>query len=181
VHEAGGFRQGASWSRFLRSTKQPELAVVLLEDMGALVGLAFALVGVTMAVVTGNGRWDGAGSLAIGVLLVLIATFLAQKMASLLLGESASPESIAAIRGALEASADVERVIHLRTMHLGPDELLVGAKIAVNHDNTATGVARAIDAAEARVREAVPIAHLIYLEPDIDRVDRADSVDRTSA
>jgi len=172
VREAGWIRGGRSWATFIRSTKQPELSVVLLEDTAALVGLVFALIGITLSFATGNGRWDGVGSLAIGALLVVIATFLAKEMASLLIGESASPGDIDAIRRALESGDDVERVIHLRTMHLGPDELLIGAKIAVAHDDTAAGVARAIDAAEQRIREAVPIAHLIYLEPDIDRAER---------
>jgi divalent metal cation (Fe/Co/Zn/Cd) transporter len=142
---------------------------VLLEDTGALAGLLVALVGVSVAALTGDGRWDGAGSLAIGVLLVAIAGFLAVEMNSLLIGEAALPEEIAAIRAALEGTPAVSRVIHLRTLHLGPDELLVGAKIAVAHDDTAAAVARAIDAAEVRVRAAVPTATLIYLEPDIDR------------
>jgi cation diffusion facilitator family transporter len=172
AREAGGHRRGVSWAAFIRATKQPELAVILLEDLGALVGLVFAFAGVTLAVVTGNGRWDGVGSLSIGLLLVVIATYLAREMASLLVGEAAEPDRVAAIREALEAGDDIERVIHLRTMHLGPDELLVGAKVSVNHDDTATAVARAIDAAEQRVRQVVPIATIIYLEPDIDRTDR---------
>jgi cation diffusion facilitator family transporter len=172
MHEAGGVRAGRSWAEFVRTTKAPELPVVLLEDVGALAGLVFALFGVTMAVVTGNGRWDGVGSIVIGALLVVIALILAREMASLLIGESASDSDVANIRTALEAGDDVERVIHLRTLHLGPDELLVAAKIAVAHDDTALGVAIAIDAAEQRIRAAVPIAQVIYLEPDIDRAPR---------
>jgi divalent metal cation (Fe/Co/Zn/Cd) transporter len=113
--------------------------------------------------------WDGLGTLGIGALLVAVAMVLAVEMKSLLIGESATAEQVAAIEAALVAGEDVERVIHLRTLHLGPDELLVAAKIAVAHDDTAAAVARAIDAAEARIREALPIPALIYLEPDIYR------------
>ena len=169
VGEAAPHRGDQPWGQFVRRAKSPELPVVLLEDSGALVGLGFAFVGVSMAAVTGNGRWDGLGSVAVGALLVVIAGFLAVEMNSLLIGEAATPADVEKIRGALEAGDDVERVIHLRTLHLGPDEILVAAKIAVAHDESAATVARAIDAAEHRVRTAVPLARLIYLEPDIDR------------
>jgi cation diffusion facilitator family transporter len=169
VREAAADKGDRSWSQFVRHAKAPELPVVLLEDTGALLGLMVALFGVTMALVTGNGRWDGLGSLAIGVLLGCIAVFLAVEMNSLLIGESATGADVAAIRVALEGGDDIARIIHLKTLHLGPEELLVAAKIAVAHDDTAAAVARAIDAAELRVRAAVPIARVIYLEPDIER------------
>jgi len=151
----------------VRRAKAPELPVVLLEDTGALLGFIIALLGVTAAYITNDGRWDGIGSLAIGALLVTIAVFLAWEMNSLLIGESGTAEHVATIRKALEAGDDIERVIHLKTLHLGPDELMVAAKIAVRHDETASAVARAINAAESRIRNAVPIARVIYLEPDI--------------
>ena len=167
IQESNHLRGGAPWSRFVRGAKAPELPVVLMEDVGALVGLLFALAGVTAAVLTGDARWDGIGSLAIGALLVLIAVFLAIEMNSLLIGESGTTEHVAAIRRALEAGSDVERIIHLKTLHLGPDELMVVAKISVRHDETAASIARAINGAESRIRSAVPIARVIYLEPDI--------------
>jgi cation diffusion facilitator family transporter len=167
VKESNLVRCGAPWSRFVRGAKAPELPVVLLEDIGALLGLVFALAGVTAAVITGDGRWDGIGSLAIGGLLVAIAIFLAREMNSLLIGESGTAEHVAAIRRALEDGSDIHRIIHLKTLHLGPDELMVVAKISVRHDETAASVARAIDNAESRIRSAVPIARVIYLEPDI--------------
>jgi cation diffusion facilitator family transporter len=169
VREANRSRGSKSLYGFVREVRQPELPVVLLEDAGALVGLVFALLGVTLAVVTGDGRWDGVGALAIGSLLLVIAVFLALEMSSMLVGESAVPEQTAAILAALESEPLVERVIHLRTLHTGPDELLVAAKIAVRHDDTASAVAEAIDGAERRVREAVPEARWIYLEPDLLR------------
>ena len=158
---------GRSWWKFIRTAKAPELPVVLLEDLGALVGLVLALGGVSMAVVTDNGVWDGIGSLCIGTLLVIIAIILGIEMKSLLIGEAAAPEQVRAIQHALVDGTSITRVIHLRTLHLGPDELLVGAKIAVTSDESAASVAEAIDAAESRVRAAVPIARVIYLEPDI--------------
>jgi cation diffusion facilitator family transporter len=169
VREANKSRGDRSMFRFVRDARQPELPVILLEDAGALVGLLFALVGVTMAEVTGDGRWDGIGSFAIGALLIVIAVFLTIEMSSMLIGESALPAQEAAIRGALEAVPAIDRVIHLRTLHVGPDELLVAAKIAVGGTDTAVQVAEAIDAAEAGVRAAVPAARYVFLEPDIDR------------
>jgi cation diffusion facilitator family transporter len=169
VREANHSRGSRSLWRFIRDARQPELPVVLLEDFGALIGLVFALVGVGLAVVTGDGRWDGIGALAIGSLLLVIAVFLALEMSSMLVGESAMPEQTAAIRAALLAEPLVESVIHLRTLHTGPDEVLVAAKIAVDHDDTAAAVAAAIDGAERRIREAVPEARWIYLEPDLHR------------
>ena len=169
LREAKKSRGSKPLSRFVRDARQPELPVVLLEDTGALIGLAFALFGVTMAVVTGDGRWDGLGSMAIGVLLVVIAVFLSFEVSSMLVGESALPEDEALIRTALADDPLIDRVIHLRTLHVGPDELLVAAKIAVGRRDTAAEVAEAIDAAEQRLRAAVPSATYVFLEPDIDR------------
>jgi cation diffusion facilitator family transporter len=169
LREAKKSRGSKPLSRFVRDARQPELPVVLLEDTGALIGLAFALFGVTMAVVTGDGRWDGLGSMAIGVLLVVIAVFLSFEVSSMLVGESALPEDEALIRTALGDGPLIDRVIHVRTLHVGPDELLVAAKIAVGRRDTAAEVAEAIDAAEQRLRAAVPSATYVFLEPDIDR------------
>jgi divalent metal cation (Fe/Co/Zn/Cd) transporter len=156
----------------VRRAKAPELPVGLLEDLAALVGLLFALFGVGLTLLTDDGRWDGVGTLAIGVLLASVAAILSVETKSLLLGESAAPAAVRRITEALEAEPAVERVIHLRTLHLGPDELLVAAKIAVRHDETAAAVAAAIDSAEVRVRTAEPAARVIYLEPDLDRTPR---------
>lgn len=169
IKESNAVRGNQSWWAFIRRSKSPELPVILLEDLGALFGLIFALFGVTMAVVTGDPVWDAIGTLMIGVLLAIIAIVLAIETKSLLVGEGASPEVEDQIRHALESAPEVDRIIHMRTLHLGPEELLVGAKIAVSHDETASEVARGIDEAERRIREAVPIARVIYLEPDLDR------------
>jgi divalent metal cation (Fe/Co/Zn/Cd) transporter len=158
---------------FIRRTKQPELPVVLLEDLGALFGLVFALTGVLLAAATGNPRWDAAGSIVIGLLLVAIAIVLAWEMKGLLIGESATPEMEQRIVDALAATPQVTRVIHMRTEHLGPDELLVGAKLEFDASLDATRLAAAIDDAEARMRQAVPEARVVYLEPDVYHPQRA--------
>jgi len=177
VRESNQARGRHGWLAFIRRAKAPELPAVLLEDMAALAGLGFATVGVTLAVVTGDGRWDGAGSLAIGMLLAVVAVILAMETKSLLIGESASAEVERAIVAALEAGPEVQRVIHLRTLHMGPESLLVAAKIAVRRSARAGTVAAGIDAAEQRVRRAVPIAEMIYLEPDLYESSRADVTD----
>jgi divalent metal cation (Fe/Co/Zn/Cd) transporter len=151
----------------------PELPVVLLEDVAALTGLALALLGVGIASLAREPVWDGIGTCAIGVLLITVAIVLVIETKSLLLGESAAPVEVAAIERAV-LGPGVERIIHLRTLHLGPDELLVAAKIAMPPGTPLTEIAMAIDAAEARVREAVPTARVIYLEPDLDRTPKAD-------
>ncbi|MFF5568567.1 cation diffusion facilitator family transporter [Streptomyces sp. NPDC012623] len=167
IKESNVTRGTQSWKEFIRRAKAPELPVVLLEDFGALIGLVLALGGVGVALATGNGIWDGIGTLCIGVLLIVIALVLAAETKSLLLGESAGAEDVRKIKAAVVDGDVVTGIIHMRTLHLGPEELLVAAKIAVEHDDTAAEVAEAINAAEARIREAVPIARVIYLEPDI--------------
>ncbi|MFF2852935.1 cation diffusion facilitator family transporter [Streptomyces sp. NPDC058001] len=173
IKESNPLRGDLSWSQFIRRAKAPELPVVLLEDLGALVGLVLALAGVGLALGTGDGIWDGIGTLCIGVLLIVIAIVLAAETKSLLLGESAGLDEVKKIEAALVDGETVTRVIHMRTLHLGPEELLVAAKVAVQHDDTATEVASAINAAEARIRASVPIARVIYLEPDIYRETEA--------
>jgi divalent metal cation (Fe/Co/Zn/Cd) transporter len=142
---------------------------VLLEDTGAEIGLVLALLGVSLSAITGKGVYDGLGTVAIGLLLVVIAFILAIETKSLLLGESATPEDQRKIVAALESGPSPVSVIHMKTLHLGPDEVLVAAKIAVQRGETAEEIAEHIDAAERRIRDAVPIARVIYLEPDLRR------------
>jgi len=177
IREANQVRGDRNWGTFIRRTKAPELPVVLLEDLAALIGLAFAFAGVALSVVTGDGRWDGAGSLAIGLLLATAAAILAVEMKSLLIGESASPEMQRMIVAALEDGPELVRVIHLRTVHMSPDSVLVAAKVAVPESDAAKQITAGIDAAERRVRTAVPIATTIYLEPDIYRPQQPDRTD----
>lgn len=159
-----------SWVRFVRQVRSPELPIVLLEDLAALFGLLFALVGVSATLLTDDPVWDAAGTLAIGVLLLTVAVVVAMETYAMLVGEAATPQTVAAIRAALTAAPKITSVIHLRTLHLGPDELLVAAKVALAEDLTVPGVTEAINGAEALVRAAVPEKTLIYLEPDIPHV-----------
>lgn len=169
IGESRPLKGEATWWQFIRQAKAPELPVVLLEDFGALIGLILALLGVGLSVLTGNPVFDALGTIAIGVLLGIIAVILIVEMKSLLIGEGAAAPVLGRITGAIEGGSPVQRVIHIRTQYLGPEELLVAAKIALDPCVTAEDVAHGIDAAERRVREAVPEARLIYLEPDLDR------------
>ncbi|MCU1592224.1 MAG: cation diffusion facilitator family transporter [Frankiales bacterium] len=169
IQESRAGKGDGGWYAFIRHSKSPELPVVLLEDLAALIGLLLALGGVVLALVFDAPVWDGIGTLAIGVLLAVVAVVLAIEMKGLLIGESASRSAVDAIRAALVDGQSVTRVIHLRTLHLGPDELLVAAKIAVAPGLALPAVARAIDDAEARVRAVEPLARVMYLEPDLDR------------
>jgi cation diffusion facilitator family transporter len=177
IIESNRARGRSGWRSFIRHAKAPELPAVLLEDSAALIGLVVAFGGVTLSVVTGNGRWDGAGSVVIGVLLGSVAVILAVEMKSLLIGESASAAAERAIVAAIEDGPEVQGVIHLRTLHVGPETLLVAAKVAVRRDDSATHIVEGIDAAERRIRAAVPIAKLIFLEPDVYRPARLDAAD----
>ena len=169
IAESRPLKGRSTWWQFIRQAKAPELPVVLLEDFGALIGLVLALVGVGLAELTGNPAFDALGTLAIGLLLAVIAAILIIEMKSLLIGEGASEPVLSRIVRELECCGPVERVIHIRTQYLGPEELLVAAKIAFTPMIRVEEVARAIDTAEQRVRDAVPEARLIYLEPDLDR------------
>ncbi|MEU3273422.1 cation diffusion facilitator family transporter [Saccharomonospora sp. NPDC006951] len=168
IRESKLIKGDKSWWGFIRQSKTPELPVVLLEDAGALFGLVFALAGVGLSVVTGNAVWDGLGTIMIGLLLGVIAIILIIEMKSLLIGEGSGEKELETIIGEL-TGGDVERVIHVKTQYIGPDELLVAAKLGIRSGLSIDEVAAAIDAAESRVREKVPVARLIYLEPDLYR------------
>ncbi len=169
VRAANAIRDGRGWWRFIRESKAADLNVVLLEDTAALVGLIIAFLGVLLAAVTGDGAWDGLGTIAIAVLLAAVAAVLAVETKSLLIGEAASPDEIAEIRRALTSGDVFEGVVHLRTEHRGPDEILVAAKVAVPAGTPSGSLARAIDEAEARIRAALPAARYIFIEPDTRR------------
>ncbi len=167
VRESNRLRGKESWVQFVRHAKAPELPVVLLEDVAALTGLVFAFLGVGLTVITGNSLWDAVGTLAIGVLLVAVAVILGIETKSLLVGEGANPADVAAIRRAINEGPQVEALIHLKTLYLGPEELLVAAKVAFAPKRKLADVAAAINALEARVRSAVPVARVIFIEPDV--------------
>ena len=169
IREANKARGTRTFPQFIKDARQPELPVILLEDFGALIGLIFALFGVSMAAITHDGRWDGLGAIAIGVLLIVIAVILVREMASMLVGEAALPEEVESVRAALLSAPLVDRLIHLRTLHVGPDALLVAAKIGITADMTAQQIVAGIDDAESILRTAVPSAEYVFLEPDIYR------------
>ena len=167
VIEANKARGKDSLIAFIRHAKQPELPVILLEDIAALTGLAFAFIGVSLSLVTGDVIWDAIGTIAIGILLIGVAVILGIETKSLLVGEGATNRDVAKIRAAFEAHPSVEAIIHMKTLYLGPDELMVAAKVAVPKTTKATELAKAINEIEIAVREAVPLARVIYIEPDI--------------
>ena len=169
LHESKAERSGKSILAFVRRTKIPELAVVVLEDIGALVGLTFALIGVVLASVTDEARWDAAGSLAIGVLLVAIAILLAIEMASLLVGEAAAPDVVDRMRAIFGDHAEVTQVIALRTQHVGPDDIMVNAKLEFDPTLTVARLSEVVNELEVELRAAVPKAHTIFIEPDVFR------------
>ena len=173
IHEASKVRRRHSWWGFIRTAKSPELPVVLLEDFGALIGLVFALIGVSLTVLTDEPTFDALGSIAIGLLLGAIAVVLAIEMKSLLIGEAASPEDEQAIADTIESDPHVEHLIHLRTQHLGPEELLVAAKVELDV-TTLDRLGGTIDDLERRIRAAVPHARVIYIEPDEYRPGEVD-------
>ena len=167
IRESNLVRGKQSWIQFVRHAKAPELPVVLLEDCAALLGLAFALAGVSLTVATGDANWDAIGTLAIGVLLIAVAVILGAETKSLLVGEGANADDAVRIRNAINEHDSVEALIHMKTLYLGPDELLVAAKIAFSAKMRLSDVATEINAVEASIRAAVPVARVIYLEPDI--------------
>jgi cation diffusion facilitator family transporter len=167
IVESNKVRGDATWWQFVRRSKNPELPVVLLEDLGAEIGLLIALGAVTTSHVTGDPLYDGIGTLLIGLLLTVIAVFLAIEMKSLLMGETADPKVQSRIRATMEADTGVERLIHLRTQHLGPDELLIGAKVAFVDGLSVAELAGAVNRVETAVRAAVPEARVLYIEPDV--------------
>ena len=171
VVESNRVRGRQTWVQFVRRAKAPELPVVLLEDIAALLGLLVALIAVATAGITGNALWDGIGTITIGVLLVVIALILGVETKSLLLGEGANPVDVRSISAAIEAGEDIERIIHMKTLYLGPDELLVAAKVATSPGATGAAISESIDAAEARIRSAVSVDCVIYLEPAVFVVD----------
>lgn len=171
IQESNRVRGNAGWIEFIRHSKAPELPVILLEDFAALMGLVLALFGVSLAVITDNGLWDGIGTIAIGVLLVVVAIVLAVETKSLLVGEGASAKDLNAITAAASASPSVERVIHMQTLYIGPEELLVAMKVGIHKSDSAARVAEAINELEARVRSEVPHVGALYIEPDMYQQD----------
>jgi cation diffusion facilitator family transporter len=179
VREARKKKGTVGWLTFVRRTRNPELPVVLLEDFGALVGLALALVGVSLAWITGNPLYDALGSIIIGVLLGVIAALLCVEMKSLIIGESANDRDRQSLVAAVEGAPRVRRLINMRTQHIGPEELLVGAKVEFDDSLCFEDLTDAIDDVEAAMRASVPHRVIIYLEPDVFEAARTSAAIRT--
>lgn len=173
VKESNKIRGTEDWVSFVRHAKSPELPVILLEDTAALLGLVFAFLGVGLTIITGNPIFDAIGTLCIGLLLVVVAVVLGAEMKSLLVGEGANKKDLVKIREAINAHDDVDALIHMKTLYLGPEELLVAVKLAFGKKDRLEQVADAINDVERRIREAVPVARVIYIEPDVYRVREA--------
>lgn len=180
LHEAKKIRGKSSLIQFIRHAKSPELPVVMLEDIAALCGLVFAFFGVGLTVITHNGIFDAIGTLAIGGLLVLVAIILGIETSSLLIGEGASADDTSLIRDALEVVVGKGGIIHMKTLYLGPDELMLAAKISVGKDASGADIAEIIDAAEQSVRNVVPATRVIYLEPDIKKAAKKAAPKKTA-
>ncbi|TAM68195.1 MAG: cation diffusion facilitator family transporter [Microbacteriaceae bacterium] len=180
AHESKPHKGDESWFRFVRRAKAPELPVVLLEDVAALIGLVFALIGVGLSIITQDGIWDAIGTILIGLLLVAVAIILGIETKSLLVGEGANDADVAAIQAAITSGENAPRIIHMKTLYLGPDELMVAAKLGMPSDHRLRAIAVETNAIEARIREAVPAARVIYIEPDV-YVDPNDTNPTTDA
>ena len=167
IHESNPIRGKATWVEFIRHSKAPELPVVLLEDLAALLGLSFAFVGVGLTALTGLSVFDAVSTLFIGALLVVVAVILGIQVKGLLIGEGASDQDVAKIESALLEGSDIDRIIHMKTLYLGPDEFMIGAKVSVSPKLTVRELAVIVNRAEKRIRAAVPAAAVIYIEPDV--------------
>jgi len=167
VKESNQVRGKQTWVQFVRRAKAPELPVVLLEDIAALIGLVFAFIAVGLTVITGNPLFDAIGTLMIGTLLIIVAIVLGIETKSLLVGEGANDDDIEKIEQAIVAGPEAERIIHMKTLYLGPDELLVAAKLGFTADQKILEIAAATNVIEQRIRAAVPSARVIYIEPDV--------------
>jgi cation diffusion facilitator family transporter len=167
VVESNHSRGNLSWVQFVRRAKAPELPVVLLEDLAALTGLIFALIGVGLTILTGNPLWDAVGTVAIGLLLVAVAVILGIETKSLLVGEGATDKDVHAIEQAILAGPQTRRIIHMKTLYLGPEELLVATKLAFDPLSRFADIASSINSIETRIRQAVPAARVVYIEPDL--------------
>lgn len=166
VRNSNRVRDGRSWPGFIREAKAPELPVVLLEDTAALAGLVFALIGVGLTVLTGNAAFDGLGSIAIGLLLVAVAVTLARETKSMIIGEAAAPAVQDAIEDILDGDPSIQEFTQVRTLHLGPEDLLVAARVTMRPSDDVEGAAQALAETERRIRERVSIASAVYLQPN---------------
>jgi cation diffusion facilitator family transporter len=170
-----GAKGGLSWKRLVRDTKAPDLIVVFLEDVGAIVGVAIAAAGLTLTAITGEGAWDALASIAIGILLMAVGLLVNRETQSLLVGEAATVEIVGAIRDAIAGTDGVDGVRELRTIHIGPDDLVVAAGVWVDPRRTATAISRSINEAERRVRAVAPFRTIVTIEPRVKDAEQVEA------
>jgi cation diffusion facilitator family transporter len=167
IKELNKRRAKTPFMRYLRETTDSDLVVVFAENSAAVLGLTFALGALGLASKTGDGRWDGLGSLLIGLVLVGVAVFLAVEVSSLLLGESAAPEMEKTAREIADDTPEIERVLNVLTMQQGPSEVLVHIKLAFTPTLTVREACLVINRFEERLRETHPEIRWVFVEPDI--------------
>ncbi|MEP7097021.1 MAG: cation transporter dimerization domain-containing protein, partial [Dokdonella sp.] len=164
--EVNKARGGRSLWRWFHESRQSELIVIFGEDLAALLGLGLALLAVVLTVITGNPLFDALGTLAIGVLLVVVAVFIAVEVKALLIGQGVDPETKAAMLHFLDTRPEVARVFNLITLQLGND-VMVAIKAEMSRDLSTRGVVDAINAVEHAMREAFPQIRWSFFEPDV--------------
>lgn len=162
-------RKGEPIFSYLKRTKKSELLVVFLEDFAALIGLSVAIVALLLQHFTGILIFDGIASILIGIILAVVAFFLGNETRSLLIGESADPKLIYKINHILRDEENIERVIHMRSLQLGPEDILLAVKIEFNQRLNTKEISNLINGIEAEIRSEFPIIKKIYIEPDIYR------------
>ena len=167
IVEARTIKGESTWSKFVVRSKQPEIPVVLLEDAGALFGMVIALAAISLGKITGEPIWDGIGTLSIGVLLGVIAIILAREMHSLIIGEAASEKDLSKIVNIIESNSQVAQLVEMRTQHLGPDEILIGVRVAFRENLQTKEIANLINQLEADIRIELKNAGPIFIEPEI--------------
>ncbi len=165
--EVNKSRGGRSLWRWFRDSRQAELVVIFGEDLAALLGLVFALVAVGVAVITGNPIWDAIGTLAIGVLLIVVAFFIAIEVKALLIGQSVEPMRKDEMEAFIRARPEFKRLLNLITLQLG-NEVLVSMKVEMSRDLSTSGVAEAINSAEVAFKAQFPEVRWSFVEPDVE-------------
>ena len=159
-------RHGESLWKWSKNSRQSELVVVLGEDIAALMGLSFALIAVILSIVTGNPVFDAAGSIGIGILLIIISLFLAVKVKGLLIGHSADEETCAEIQQFLENRPEIERILNMITLQLGP-QIMVAVKARMKKVPSTEQLADNINTVEAELKKTNPAIRWVFFEPDI--------------
>lgn len=166
IKELNKRRGKKAFFQYLKDTTDSDLVVVFGENSAAVLGLFFAIIALSLAAVTHDGKWDGIGSIAIGLVLVGVAVFLATEVSSLLIGEAADPDVVAEAKKIVKDMPDLEEVLNIVTMQQGPGEVLVHLKISMTASITVEKCCELINEFERRLRKARPECRWVYVEPD---------------